>query len=314
MSPGPSFITAALAFIRLGRPLFLVGGFILYGLGAAVAAHLGTPIALERYLLGQSAVTTIQLMTHYCNDYFDYEGDVINTNPTPWSGGSRVLVRSEVPRTAALVAAMILAAIAVALGAYIACHFRGVPLVVPILLGALVLSWEYSAPPWRLHSTGWGEVDVAFVVTGTVPFLGYYLQAPSMIVTGTLWLAIVPPVLLQLAMMLAVELPDATADAIVGKQTLVVRIGAARAALFHQWLTAFPYLVLPLLVAAGLPRSVALLAAASAPIAGWRIYRMSQGDWREPKHWSAIAFWSVALLIAVSSAELAGFILLGRIQ
>jgi len=80
-----------LAFVRLGRPQFLVGGFVLYGLGAALAAAGGAPLDRWRYACGQIVVTLTQLMTHYANDYFDLEADRANLTPTRWSGGSRVL-------------------------------------------------------------------------------------------------------------------------------------------------------------------------------------------------------------------------------
>lgn len=131
-----------LAFIRLGRPLFLGGGFILYALGALVARWHGHAIAWRTYAIGQAAVTAFQLMTHYANDYFDYEADRANTTPTKWSGGSRVLPAGELPRHVALVAAIVLAI----LGAVAAAFTRALPVYAAIL----VLAWCYSAPPLRL--------------------------------------------------------------------------------------------------------------------------------------------------------------------
>src|SRR6478752_5666224 len=94
------------AFVRLGRPLFLGGGFILFGLGAAIAHLAGHAIDLGRYALGQATVTAFQLMTHYANDYFDYAADRANATPTRWSGGSRVLPNAELPRHVALVGSL----------------------------------------------------------------------------------------------------------------------------------------------------------------------------------------------------------------
>ena len=54
---------AILAFVRLGRPLFLGGGFVLYALGAAIAAATGHAIDWQRYALGQGAVTFIIVMS-----------------------------------------------------------------------------------------------------------------------------------------------------------------------------------------------------------------------------------------------------------
>src|SRR6185312_236895 len=105
------------AFVRLGRPLFLGGGFILFALGAAIAHLAGHPIDVARYALGQAAVTAFQLMTHYANDYFDFAADRANATPTQWSGGSRVLANDELPRSVALIAALVLAAIGCVLAA-----------------------------------------------------------------------------------------------------------------------------------------------------------------------------------------------------
>src|SRR5206468_6718241 len=80
-----------MAFVRLGRPQFLVGGFVLYGLGGALAVAGGAAFDPWRYGWGQLVVTATQLMTHYANDYFDLEADRANRTPTRWSGGSRVL-------------------------------------------------------------------------------------------------------------------------------------------------------------------------------------------------------------------------------
>jgi 1,4-dihydroxy-2-naphthoate octaprenyltransferase len=47
------------------------------------------------------------------------------------------------------------------------------------LLLAGALAWAYSAPPFALHSRGWGELTTAVVVTGLTPFAGYILQSPA---------------------------------------------------------------------------------------------------------------------------------------
>src|SRR6185369_3713810 len=169
------------AFVRLGRPLFSVGGFALYGLGAAAAAcSTGQPIAWGRFALGQLAITAAQLMTHYCNDYFDLEADRANLTPTRWSGGSRILPAGELPAITALAAALALGLVALIAGARLAAAPGSGPLTFPLYLGIVVLAWEYSAPPLRLHSTGWGELDAALVVACLTPVAGYYFQTGRM--------------------------------------------------------------------------------------------------------------------------------------
>jgi len=295
-----------LAFIRLGRPLFLGGGFLMFGLGAGIAALSGHAIDGTRYALGQAAVTAFQLMTHYANDYFDYDADRANTTPTQWSGGSRVLANAELPRAVALIAALVLAAIG--LGLTLALWQVAGARIAILLVAIVVLAWEYSAPPLRLCATGLGELDTALIVTALVPALGFLLQAPDGVGLGLLGLAIVPPCLLQFAMLLAIEFPDAAGDAATGKRTLVVALGAARAAKLHVALTALAYLWLPIAVALGLPGRIAGLAALTAPLALWRMLRIR--DHREPAAYERLTFFAVALLVATSLAEVIAIVTL----
>ncbi|HET7504090.1 MAG TPA: prenyltransferase [Kofleriaceae bacterium] len=288
-----------LAFIRLGRPLFLGGGFVLFALGAAVAALAGHPIDRARYALGQAAVTAFQLMTHYANEYFDLEADRANATPTAWSGGSRVLVEALLPPRVALVAARVLGAIGLGLTAWVAAVAGAQPALVLLAIGAL--AWAYSAPPWRLCARGLGELDTSLVVTCLVPLVGFVLQGPDRTGLGTLGLAVVPVALLQFAMLLAIELPDAAGDAATGKRTLVVRLGAARAARLHAAITALAYAWLPAAAALGLPARVAWCAALPAPLAAWRIARLAEH--RDPSAYERLTFAAVALLVATGLAE-----------
>ena len=285
------------AFAKLGRPLFLTGGFVNYALGVAVARLSGHAIDLRRYVLGQAAVTAFQLMTHYANDYFDLEADRANTTPTRWSGGSRVLPGGELPRVAALIAALVLAAIGLLLIAVLREEMF-------VLVAMAVLAWAYSAPPLRLCASGLGELDTAVVVTGLVPWLGFALQAPDLRGATVLLAAIAPAVLLQFAMLLAIEFPDADGDAATGKRTLVVRLGASTAAKLYAACTAAAYLWLPIAWRLGVPAIAVLLAALAFPIAVWRIARIA--DHCDRAAHERIAFFAVAQVVGVAAAMLAG--------
>jgi len=295
------------AFIRLGRPLFLVGGLVFYGLGAAIAVFVegGRAIDWRRYVWGQVAVTAAHLMTHYCNDYFDFEADRANVTPTRWSGGSRVLPAGELPRQAALIAALALALLACGATAILIGHASGPPGVAALMAAIVFLSWEYSAPPLRLHSTGWGELEAAVVVSGLVPLTGFYVQATQWRLLP--FVAIAPLAGLQLTMLLSIELPDAAGDAATGKRTLVVRHGAEWAARLYQGILVSVYGSLLLLVRFGLLPTAAGAALLTSPIAAWQFWRMRRGDFRDPAKWESIAFWSVALLVLTAALELVGF-------
>ncbi len=287
-----------LAFIKLGRPLFLAGGFVNYALGAAVARLTGHAIDWRRYVLGQAAVTAFQLMTHYSNDYFDYDADRANATPTRWSGGSRVLPGGELPRSAALIAALVLAAIGLATIGVLREQ-------VGVLVAMGALAWAYNAPPLRLCASGLGELDTAIVVTGLVPWLGFALQAPDLAGTRVALAAFAPAALLQFAMLLAIEFPDAAGDAVTGKRTLVVRLGARTAAKLYAVCTAAAYLWLPIAYLLGVPAIAVALAALPVPIAIWRI----AADVTDAARYERSTFFAVALVVAAAGTMLAGVLI-----
>lgn len=297
-----------LQFVRLGRPLFLVGGVLLHGLGVAMALYSGAALDGGALVWGQVAITAIQLMTHYSNDYFDVAADRANRTPTPWSGGSRVLVEDGLRPAVALAAALVLTGLALVAIGVLGVTVRPGWGTFALLLLALVMAWAYSAPPFRLHSRGVGELSVAILVTGLTPLVGFYLQFGRLTLLPLL--AVTPLVCFQFAMVLAINLPDAAGDAVVGKRTLVVRRGAAGAARLYVLVLVAAYGVLPLLVAAGLPGLVALAICLPLPLAVWQGWRMGRGAWANPAEWSSLGFWSVGLLMGTAAVELAAFVAL----
>ncbi len=302
-----SDVARTVAFLKLGRPHFLVGGLLLFALGAALAAVRGVGIAWDRYVFGQIVITAAQWMTHYSNDYFDLDADRANTTPTRWSGGSRVLVKGSVAPRAALAASLILGVISCAAALRLATLPGSPPLVLPLSLLIVALSWSYSAPPLRLLSRGLGEATTALVVTLLTPLLGFYLQSRSW--SASLLLGCFPLVCLQLSMLLTIELPDAAGDAAQGKRTLVVRYGAHWAGRAIAGLLLAAFGSLPALWLLGLPPLVISLAALPAPFAAWQAMRLWRGAFQDPERWESLALCSVALLVVATLAELSGALL-----
>lgn len=295
-----------LHFLRLGRPLFLAGGFLLHGLGAVIALYDGARLDWSIFFWGQVAVTATQWMVHYANDYFDLAADRANPTPTQWSGGSRVLLEGRVAPRLALGAALILAAVALLAALILALSLQAGPLTLPLLLLALALAWSYSAPPLRLHSRGVGEVAVALLVPGLTVLVGYYLQAGRL--TLLPFLAAAPLVLFQFVMLLAIEIPDADGDAAAGKATLVVRVGREWASYLMLLILALAYLLLLPITAAGLPERVSLLVALfTLPLSLWFSSRVRMRDWDDPRWWNWFGFFGVALLVGAAAIELVAF-------
>jgi 1,4-dihydroxy-2-naphthoate octaprenyltransferase len=289
-----------IAFIRLGRPHFLAGGFVMHAVGVAAALYAGANLHPAALLWGQVVITATQWMVHYANDYFDLAADRANRTPTAWSGGSRVLAEERLPARVALVTALILALIALAAGLVLVLIAHTGPFTLPLVALLLFLAWGYSAPPFTWHTRGLGELATALIVPVLTPILGCYLQAGY--VPGWLPLALLPLFCLQLGMLLAVNFPDAAGDAATGKRTLVVRLGRGAAWLYALMLTA-AYVTLPLLRLAGLPPLTILAMALPAPLAAWLAWRVLRGGWTDPRAWGSTAFASIALLMLTASLE-----------
>jgi 1,4-dihydroxy-2-naphthoate polyprenyltransferase len=295
-------------YFRLGRPLFLTGGFLFHALGVAIALFQGEGLNLEAWLWGQMGITAVQVMTHYSNDYFDLAADKANRTPTRWSGGSRILVEGLVSPRAALVTAVLAGITAMTAAVILTFSVHTGPLTIPLYLLAAALAWSYSAPPLRLNMRGRGELAGAVLIPGLTTFVGYYLQSGRLSLLPLL--AVFPLSCLQMAMLLVINFPDAEGDAAAGKRTLVHLLGEKSAVRLYLVLLALTYLSLPLLVLGGLPSAVALALLALSPIALWQGWRMGRRAWADPAKWNSLGMWSIGLLILSATAELLAFVYL----
>ena len=228
--------------VRMTRPGFLAITVVAVLLGIAVADACGhsphgwTALAtLALALLAHAAGNVL-------NDVHDAlsGADAANTRGIcPFTGGTRLIQqgRVSVQQTRDLARALLL--VLVPAGALLA--VQSSPAVFWIGAVGLFLAWAYSAPPLALMSRGLGELAVAaawsLVVVGA-----------DAVQRGSVFIV---PVFTSLSYGLLIAnillingVPDATADASVGKATLAVRLGPQGAAalyalialLAHGWL------------------------------------------------------------------------------
>ncbi len=212
------------AFLVLTRPFFLLGGVLLYLLGVTFALAGGIPFHPSYFVLGQLLVTSVQLMVHYANEYYDQDVDGAVTDRTWFSGGSGMLASGALSGSLALRAAWVCLALALVI-LTAALVLDGSPVLAALLVLTLLASWFYSAPPLRLVSRGWGEATASLVLALSVPLTGYLLQTGGSTIPLSLLTLCLPLVLLLMSVTLAIEFPDREADAAFGKRTLTVRLG-----------------------------------------------------------------------------------------
>lgn len=282
-----------IAFLRLSRPFFLLGGIVLYALGAFIARYEGQPIDWRRYAIGQLLVTGLQLMTHYLNEYWDVDADRLNRARTYFSGGSGVLPSGALSRETALAAALICLAVSGVIAALLLMQYHPAPAVWIILALAFIGAFFYSTPPLTLSSTGLGEVTAAIVVAGLVPALAQTLQTGR--VSELTLVTTVPLVALGYAMLLAFEMPDFLSDEAAGKRTVLVRLGRKRGLLLHNLVLVLSVGLVLWGMLFGLPARVAYWLILAAPLVAWQFINVRRLQLGEPVSFAVLTFGAVAL-------------------
>jgi 1,4-dihydroxy-2-naphthoate polyprenyltransferase len=211
-----------LALLRLARARFLITCLLLYVMGATWAVLLGAGFSGARLLFGYLIVLAAQLSVSYSNDYFDVGVD-LHATPTLVSGGSGILISRPELREPAKWIAVALIVLSVALGTAFAFAYAYPSWFVGGVAFGALLGWFYSAPPPRLAYRGLGEISTALAGGFLVPAMGYLSMTPYLTRGGLL--LTVPAVMYGLAFIIAVEIPDETADRLGHKATWVVRKG-----------------------------------------------------------------------------------------
>jgi 1,4-dihydroxy-2-naphthoate octaprenyltransferase len=265
-------------FIQLSRPLFLLGGFLFYALGAGIARYLGQPIDWGVYLLGQAWGTLLQLSTHYLNEYFDAPADIDNPNRTPFTGGSGALGPGKLPRATALWAGIGCLAGVGSLTAMLMATGALNPAALLVMLLIFLGAFFYAVPPVRLEATGYGELTTSILVANLVPAFSLLLQTGEF--HRLLTMATFPLTMLILALFIVARLHRYSQDVKFGKQNLLVRLGWKLGMKLHNFLILSSFILLSLAMGLGLPFRIALPVFLALPLGLlqiWLIHRITNG-------------------------------------
>ena len=212
-----------LRLLKVIRPHIVVGGFLGYIAGALYGLSLGGGFSWFNFFLGYLIVLSMDLSTHYNNDYYDVEVD--RYAPFKPFGSVNLLIDNKVLRGSALRASMGCSAISIMLA--VAAVLRGSTWhLVGVVVIFNVLGWLYSAPPVRLHSRRLGEITIAVGTGFCVPAVGYILTQNG--IDGFFTLFSVPLILYGFILSLCLQVPDYEVDRMMDKKTLVGLIGRRR--------------------------------------------------------------------------------------
>jgi 1,4-dihydroxy-2-naphthoate polyprenyltransferase len=282
----------------MSRPWFLLGGVLVYALGAGIARYLGVEIDWGIYLLGQIYVTTMQLSAHYLNEYFDSLADQHNPNRTTFSGGSGVVGEGKLSRNTVLLAALTTLTILASFTVLLLQSAHGSPLLLLVISLSFLGAFFYSSPPIRLVSSGYGELTTSILVANLVPVFSFVLQYGDF--HRLLAMTTFPLIALHMAMMLVFEFPDYATDIKYNKKTLLVRMGWERGMVLHNSLILGGFLLIGIAASFGLALPIALPAFLPLPLGLLQIWQMRRITEGVRPNWRMLGLTAVALFASVT--------------
>jgi len=290
-------------FIQLSRPIFVLSAVLLYLLGIGIAHYLSGQINWTSFFLGLAWIVFIVLGTQYLNEYFDPM--IMRDDPTwkhtPFSGGSGAIGVGRLPRQVALWSGLtcltITASLTVLLIQKLGINFVGILILGLIFLGEFL----YAIPPFRLVSSGYGELIMSIIVIGMVPALAFLLQGHEF--HRLLVMVAFPLTMLHICMLLALEFPDYASDIIQGRRPAIVRIGWQRGMLIHNILILISFVILGIAFVFGLPLRVGWPVILVLPIGLFQIWMMNRiADGAKPN-------WNLLVLVSISTFGLTTYLL-----
>lgn len=217
--------------VRMTRPGFLVITVVGCLLGIASADACGHPPHVWSAFATLVLASLAHAAGNVLNDVHDAQSgaDAANTHGLfPFTGGTRLIQQGavSVQQTRDLARALLM--VWVPAGVWLALQTS--PSVLWVGALGLLLAWAYSAPPLALMSRGLGELAVAAAWSLVVIGADAVQRGQVFIVPALTSLSYG---LLIANILLINGVPDAPADASVGKATLAVRAGPRGTALLY---------------------------------------------------------------------------------
>ncbi len=220
------------AWLMLPRFQYIPLTVILVSLGTAIAAYEGY-FHFGHFLLAMFGSILVHITVNVINDYHDYvDGIDLNTQRTPFSGGSGVLPSSLLKPKQAFWFGTISLLIAMVIGFYFV-------MVKGWLLFPLLLMAGFSAYFYNIYLSKWhmGEI-FAGLGFGPLLILGSYYVQTGRYSWETLFASLAPGILTSNLLFLN-EFPDWEADQKGGRRHFVISLGKKDASyLFVALLTA----------------------------------------------------------------------------
>lgn len=252
------FFTAAIL------PVLIAAAFVFWERGA---------FDLGLVLITIAGTVSLNAGTNMINDYFDFKsgGDARNQERTPFNGGAPFLINGMLKARSVLMAALVAFAIGGAIGLHLAWTINW--WILPLGVAGGLLGMLYVAPKVNLAAKGVGEVAVGLSF-GPLMTMGTY-----MVLTGEInWISFLIglPIGFLITLVLYInQFPDMEADASVGKDHWVVRLGRKKARVGYPLILAVTYAFAVMMIPFGVMPALSLIFLLTIPLA----YKASKIVW-----------------------------------
>jgi len=248
-------------YLLLTRPnfLLLVPVCVLAGVAASYSV-LGT-INVAYLVLASIGALLAHMSVNILNIYFDYKSGIdFNTNRTPFSGGSPVLISGLMDARKALIFGLVTLAAVFGIGVYFIVQYGWT--ILPIGLGGLVIIYAYT--PYITKVPILTEIIGPGFGFGLMTLGTYFTQTGGYGTAGIIVSVIVG--LLVANLLLLNEFPDVEADRAGGRKHLPIILGRQKTSVIYCAITAAAYGLLLASAISGVVSWLALLGLATLPL------------------------------------------------
>jgi len=225
------------------KPLNLLLTGLAYLLGISIAKYLGLTIDSTASVFGGTYAILVMAASYSLDMYFSpsYRIPPIIDTPKEREGFRRSTLYLSIVLLAIATVFIFLMLVSGFL------NFYSISIISLYLLIALI----YAVPPIRLVDRGFGELLMAFLISGFSVLLAFTLQAMDFhrLVTYLDF----PVVFISLACLLALDFPSYAVDQKFGHQTLLVRLTWEHAIPIHNLLLIISYLMFAVAPLFGIP-------------------------------------------------------------
>jgi len=242
------------------RPPFLLLTPIAYSVGIASAYIVGS-FDIFRVLLGLVGALLAHISINVINDYFDYKSGLdFTTKPTPFSGGSGMLISGTLQAKDVYKFAMGSLIIGSSIGIYFAYTMGW--MLLPLVAAAAISIYFYTSAfsHWYI-----GEI-ITGINFGPLMVLGGYFIMTGQYSYSALAAGVIPGILVGTLLFLN-EFPDMEADKGVGRKNVVISLGLEKASKIYVALIASTYAWVLICVATSLLPYTALVTFITLPTA-----------------------------------------------